>query len=165
MPSRPPARLTAVARAQHRARLAAIFSGAAAARVDELLAGTEAAVQSTVLRNGKRKQLTDAAVGAVIATLERYAAAHGDPAALTARVNCASAPLSVADMLAERAAVQAAQRKRAADDALAACVVTDAHHEAAKNGVLIPNELQGKGKMAPQDANGGALMDLSVVLG
>ena len=52
-----------------------------------------------------------------------------------------------------------------ADDALAACVVTDAHHEAAKNGVLIPNELQGKGKMAPQDANGGALMDLSVVLG
>ena len=165
MPSRPPPHQTAVARAHHRARLAALFSGASAARVDDLLRGVEAAVQSTVLRNGKRKQLTDAAVGAVVATPERYAAAHSDPAALTARVNCASAPLSVADMLAERAAVQAAQRKRAAADALAASVVTAAHHEAARNGALVPNELQGKGRMAPQDANGGALMDLSAVLG
>lgn len=74
-------------------------------------------------------------------------------------------PLSVADMLAERAAVQAAQRKRAAADALAASVVTAAHHEAARNGALVPNELQGKGRIAPQDANGGALMDLSAVLG
>ena len=112
--------------------------------MDDLLRGVEAAVQSTVLRNGKRKQLTDAAVGAVVATLERYAAAHGDPTALTARVSCASASLSVADMLAERAAVQAAQRKRAAADALAASVVTAAHHEAARNGALVPTSCRAR---------------------
>lgn len=160
----------------HRAKLGQIFTTPSGqcvtpAKLDVMQVDIIDAIQQVVLPNGKRRKVTDSAFRACIADLERYVEVAQKQRgrewmeACVCQVNSDNAPLRVPAMLADKARLREAQREQAKGSSLEESVITPEHHALVTKSVLVPNELQAKGKMAPRHDNRGALQDLSMIIG